>query len=149
MTTWRMPNAQQLIMVTDLQTPYATGKIALCKAAVALSQTTVKADLSAVEADFTGYAKKTLTAVGDPFIDPSGGVSFIVPTQQWDVDATPTVLNDIYGGWIEDSGGVLLLAFMFASAVPMNTVGQALALQTLINFFGTRGVIANVNGNTN
>jgi hypothetical protein len=142
-----IPVAEQIVVVTGLQTPYATGVIRLVKTAVLLTPNLVKADLTAVECDYSGYAAKTLTAVDLPYPDPAGGVSFAVPTQQFQVTvATPQVPNDVYGGWIEDADGNLLIAWMFTTPIQMAFPPQAIPLTLILTFFGQTLLTAVVGG---
>jgi len=141
------PTTEQLAAAAAIQTPFVTGKLKLIKATIALTPGMVAADLTAIECDFTGYVAKTLTALPAPYPDlVRGGVSWTQPTQTFAVGATPTVFNDVFGGWMEDSGGLLLQAFLFNAAIPMQAVGDALALELSPNFFGPGNLIATVNG---
>jgi hypothetical protein len=133
-----MVPSEQLAIVAAAQTPYITGKIHLCGTAVALTSATTLAELVAAEATFTGYAEVTLTTLPAPYPDGvNGGYSFNLPTVNFAVGASPTVTNDIYGGWWETSVPALLVAFQMLDAWPMQFAGQALNLDWIINFFGT------------
>lgn len=141
MANFIFPNTERIAAVTAIQTPFATGKIRLIQSPLTLTPGMNEADLVAVEADYTGYAAKTLTTLPAPYIDQvNGGVSFEIPTQQFDIGATPTVFNDIYGGWVEDSGANLLMAFTVINPYPMQGVGDALPLNLILNFFGSNQV---------
>lgn len=141
------PTANQLAAVTLMKTPYATGKLKLFKSAIPFVPTLAAADLDAIEADFTNYAAIVLSTLPAAYVDPvAGGVSFTIPTQQWDVDPTPTVGNDIFGGWIETSAGLLLMAWQLDSPYAMQLAGQSLALELTLNFFGSNQVYVDIGG---
>lgn len=141
------PTTSQLTAVGLLKTPYATGTMKLFKSALTLTEALVLADLTAIEADFTGYAPIDLTTLPAPYVDPvNGGVSFTIPTQQWDVGATPTVGNDIFGGWIETSGGALLMAWSIAAPFSMQSAGDSLPLELTFNYYGSNQVYATIAG---
>ena len=141
------PTSNQLAAVTLMKTPYATGLLKLFKSAITLVPTLATADLTAIEADFTGYAAITLTTLPAPYIDPvNGGVSFTIPTQQWNVSSTPTIGDDIYGGWIEDVTGKLLMAWALNTPFAMQSAGQSLPLELTLNFFGSNQVYVDIAG---
>lgn len=135
---WIYPNSELIALIASTRTLFATSLMKLTKAQIALSRTTVLADLTAVEADFTGYAAITLAAVGTSFFDGvRGGVSFSVPTQQWTVGAAPVTPNTVYGGWFESAAGALLLAWQIQDGYPMVATNDSLNLETLLNFYNS------------
>lgn len=141
------PTTNQLAAVTLMKTPYATGLLKLFKSAIPFVPTLLAADLAAIEADFSGYVAKTLVSLPAAYVDPvNGGVSFTIPTQQWNVASTPTVHNDIFGGWIEDAGGLLLMAWQIDSPYAMQLAGQSLPLELTLNFFGSNQVYVDIAG---
>lgn len=141
------PTSDQLAAVTLMKAPYATGLLKLFKEAIPFVPTLSAADLALIEADFTGYAAKTLTTLPEVYVDPvNGGVSFTIPTQQWNVGSTPTIGNDIFGGWIEDATGNLLMAWQIDSPYGMQNAGNSLPLELTLNFFGSNQVYVDIAG---
>ncbi len=135
-----IPNSELLVLIGTLKTAAATGKIRLFQSAITFSPALTAAALIAIEANYSGYAEITLTTLPTPYVDPSGGVTFAIPTQEFAVaTATPLVPNDIFGGWIEDTAGNLLFAFQF-TPWPMTVVGQVLPLTLFVNLFGPSGI---------
>jgi len=146
MVAFIFPTAEQITVAGAIKTPYATGVLKLFKSQIDLTLALAAADLAAIEADFSGYAAITLTTLPPVFVDGNrGGVSFQIPTQQWNVSDPATIQNDIYGGWIETAGGVLLMAWELLDAWPMTSPHSALALDVLINTYGTNQVYVNIN----
>lgn len=138
-------DAASLELIDGVTTPFATGKIKLVKTDFAPDRFTTIADL--VQADFSGYAAKTLTAVGTPYTDPIGGADMPIPSQEWAPTGDPPAIgNDIYGFWIEDAAGVLLLLVRFDNPVVMQVHGNALVLLVICNYFGAGVVQVIVNG---
>jgi hypothetical protein len=148
MLTFLYPAVNQLAMVTSIKTAYATGLLKLVKSAIAFTPNLDVATLTAIEADFSGYAAKTLTTLPPAYYDVvNGGVSFTIPTQQWTRTlGTPDVPNDIFGGWIENAGGDLLMAWGITTSWGMQAVGDALPLEITLNFFGTNELYLSIGG---
>jgi hypothetical protein len=145
MSTAVYPDVGGLTLSTVIDVPFATAKIKLFQTAVVPTRDTIKTDLT--EANFTGYTAKTLTAVGTPFLNVAGGIDTPIPSQEFVVTtATPVVGNDIYGYWIENAAGDLLLVVAFDNPVQMQVVGNALVLLILLNFFAVDAVNSTVNG---
>lgn len=114
-------------MATAQQTTLINAKVRLCKSVVPEDDNTVRADLVAIEADYTGYAAKVVAAFSGPFNDADGKAALISPLQNFNPSGS-TVTNSIYGGWVEDSTGVLLYVFRLANPVPMLSALSNLAL---------------------
>jgi hypothetical protein len=139
------PQAAEIVSVTAIQLPFKTASVGLFKETIAFGPFLAEADLVAIEANFTGYTRKTLTTLPAAFPDQqNGGASFVLPTQSFAVGSTPTVFNDIYGGWMEDSSANLLFAFQLATPWPMNEALVALNLDALFNFFGNNLTLGTV-----
>lgn len=133
---------QMLALVNDLVGDLATATVDLMKDNIDLSPTDVVATYTPHVADFTGYAQGTITASTAAAPDTVNGGAFTqVPTVEFAVGATPTVLNTIYGFWIATSGGspALILSAKFANPVPMNLPLAQLNLDVLQNLFGANG----------
>jgi hypothetical protein len=148
MLTFLYPTLNQLAMVTAIKTPYATGLLKLVKSAITFTPALTVADLTAIEADFSGYAPITLTTLPPAYLDiVNGGVSFTIPTVQWTRTlGTPDVGNDIWGGWIENAGGDLLMAWGITPTWGMQDVHDALPLEVTFNFFGTNNLYLSIAG---
>lgn len=117
----------------DLQTMLAGSKVKLFQNNVVVSITTVKADLTL--ATFTGYTDQTVTATGDPYIDPvNGGISITLPSHQFTTGDPTTIGNTIYGWWLELSGGDIILAGNFDTPINMTEPFQAIPLMLTLNF---------------
>lgn len=140
-------NVEQLRIITATQLPYKTGLAKLFQAQIAFSPLMVAADLAAIECDFTGYAAITETTLPDPFLDGlRGGYSFQVPTLQYNTGAAPVTGNDVWGGWFETAGGVLLCAWELQTSWPMQTIDQSMPIDLIINMFGSNQVYVNIAG---
>lgn len=114
-------------LIAQLQTYLALAVMHLAKAPPPSLKTTVLADLTAVEADYTGYAAKTLTAWTGPFNTSLGGSSILSPLASFSPTGT-TISNTIYGGWIESAGGVLELIFTLSTPVGLGSATDVLSL---------------------
>jgi hypothetical protein len=139
------PLANQIAMAGLIRTPYITGKARLFKAVIPFTPNIAAADLTAIEADFDGYAAVTFTTCGAVYVDPAGGASFDLARAAF-VDTGTTTPNDIYGGWVEDSGGLLLFAWQVTTPYPMTATLDAMNLDMVVNLFGPRGVVIVNNG---
>jgi hypothetical protein len=96
----------------------------LYKAAYTPTVGTVLADLTEIEADFTGYVAKTLTMT-QGYVDPLS--TPISQSQLLSFVATDAVTpNDIYG-WFVDDGTIVLAAGKFNVTVPMAVAGAELS----------------------
>jgi hypothetical protein len=147
MATFVFPTADQIVAVTAEQVPYKTGLVKLLKSAIALTPELAEADCVAAEADFSGYSAIAFTTLPAPYIDAvHGGVSFTTLNANFATGDPTTIGNDIYGGWIEDAMGALLVAFEFENPVSMNVPSQEINLQITINRFGDGSFIVTING---
>ena len=129
------PNVACLDVIGLMRTKLAGCSVHLYKSPFTPGAGTVLADLTAIEADFGGYAAITVTALLAAFIDPIGGASAQIGTVQFNADGT-TPDNIIYGAWVQATGTppVLYLAVQFDNPVPMSAVGDALPLDFKFNF---------------
>lgn len=117
----------------DLQTFLAGSKVKLFQNNVLITVNTLKSELTV--ATFTGYADQTITATGDPVIDPiNGGISITMPSFQWTTGDPTTVTNTIYGFWLETAGGDLILAGNFDDPINMTEPFQGIPLMITLNF---------------
>lgn len=119
----------QLAAITAKNTAVATGKIGLFTNNVPITADTPFSALT--EATFTGYAQKTLTAMGTPYIDPitgdyvSDGVSV-----SWQITALPG--TTIYGAFVLDSTMALQAAELFATPIALSVVNQGLSYSPVL-----------------
>lgn len=147
MAGFMYPLVEQLHLIGLLKTQMATGVLGLIKSPITFTPGLAEADFAAIEADFTGYARITLTTLPAAFSDPiNGGVSFQIPTQQWTTSSSVTVANAIYGGWIEDSTGLLLMAWQINVPWQMGQPNVALPLDLLVNQYGSNQVLVSIQG---
>lgn len=111
------------------QTFEALSKVRLFQSGmVELSPATVKADLEAAEATFSGYPAGgiAITAFLSPILAPEGGYAIQSPTVQFATDDPTTTPNLIGGFWLESAAGAVILATQFNTPVPMQVPGQGL-----------------------
>lgn len=139
------PLSDQITEMAAVRTPYITAKHRLFKAAIVFTESLTVADLAAIEADFDGYVEVTYTTCGAVYVDPAGGVSFDLTVALF-LDTGNVTPNDIYGGWVEDSGGDLLFAWQLQVPYSMAANLDAMNVNTVINRFGPRNVVIVVNG---
>jgi hypothetical protein len=130
------PNVGSLKIAATIKTFMALAVIKLFKSALTLTPSTTKAQLDAVEANFDGYAPQTVTAWLAPYLDPAGGASIQSGTKQFDYGpaASPPVTNNVFGFWIEDAAGDLIVAGTFTAPVSMAQVGDSIPLSAVLNY---------------
>lgn len=107
-------------------------KVGLIKAAVAPSKDTVLADV--MEADFTGYAQKAVTAWTAVFDDLSGKPSVRTGSNHWQpTDAVSP--NVIYGQILVDTAGTTLLGVeIFDTPVNLPDANEAFDSEVTFSF---------------
>lgn len=129
------PNGGAMILAATVRTSLAGSKLCLYQAiANPLSVSTVLADFT--EADYSGYAQKTITNFLAAYLDPTGGASIQSGTQQFQF-VTPVgdpVTNTILGFYLLDSDGDLILAGSFENSVAMAADGDAIPMNVVLNF---------------
>lgn len=102
------------------------GKLKLFKNDFTPTPATVIGDF--IEADFSGYAAKTIAAFGAVHTNPDGSAEVASPLEQFD-HSGGAVSNLVYGWWFETAAGVLIMSERFASApIPMAVVGDSILL---------------------
>jgi hypothetical protein len=77
-------------------------------------------------ADFTSYAEVTPVFTG-PFPDQVNGPFLRTALNAFQVSATPTQTNLIYGWYMQDAGGLLICSFRFPTPIPMIAPSTPLA----------------------
>lgn len=125
------PNVGALHNLELMRTDLALCKVNLFQNDVAISPSTVKADLTV--ATFSGYTAATVTALLPAYLDPAGGASAQIATQQFN-HTGGGVANVIYGAWVETAAGDLILVIKFDQGIPMNAVGDSIPLDIKFNF---------------
>jgi len=104
--------------------------------AAPLSVSTKLSDFT--EANYSGYAPKTIAAMNAPYLDPAGGATISTPSQQFDfeppVPPALAVTNVIFGWYLANPGSGLLVCGSFDEPIAMAAVGDAIPLQVLMNF---------------
>jgi hypothetical protein len=116
------PKGGAIVTAAAVQTFLALSVLKLFKTDLSITANTPKADLTAAEADYEGYTAKTITAWHDPYLDPGGGASIDSGEQIfYYVDAGPHTGNQIYGFWVEDAAGdvVIMGAFIDDNGLPL------------------------------
>jgi hypothetical protein len=132
------PNVGSLWLAGIVQTALAASEIRLYQTgSVTLSALTVLADLTAAEADYTGYAAEAVATWFDPLLNPLGGASIESGLVQFQIDAPYTVSNEIQGWWVETAGGTLVCAGDFAVAKSLVGAGDGIPFNVELIFGGT------------
>lgn len=129
------PNVGAMAIANVQRTALAGSKLKLYKAiSQPLAPGTVLANLT--EADFSGYAEKTITNFLAAYIDPAGGASIQSGTQQFQFVAPvgDPVVNTVLGFFLTTAAGVLVLVGSFDGSVPMTADGDAIPLNVVLNF---------------
>lgn len=125
------PTAQLLEILTALAAgDYAAVVMKLYQNDVTPTPLTVVGDLT--EATFSGYAAVTALDYGSPYMNLDGYAEMDLPSQQFDHSAGATA-NNVYGMWIEKTGGGLLYAARFDSA-PLPMIDATNAIVVLSRF---------------
>lgn len=128
------PTAGSLWLAGITRTALAASILKLFQSSLVPNVNTVKADLDAAEADFTGYAPITLTTWGAAYISSAGGAAINSPCGQFDTDDPTTVANNIGGAWVETAGGLLVIIDAFPDAIPMNAPNMSIPVQEILRF---------------
>jgi hypothetical protein len=139
------PLSDQITEMGAVRNPYITGKHKLFQSPIVFTPALSQADLTAIEATFTGYAAVTYSTCGPVYIDPAGGVSFDTTVAVF-IDTGPAIPNNIYGGWIEDAAANLLVAWQISVPYVMSQALDTMNVNLLINRFGPRNVVVQING---
>lgn len=125
------PNVGALAVVGTLRTALEDCTVDLYQNDYTPSPGTVIGDLTV--ADFSGYGQKTVADLLAAYIDPAGGASAQIATQQWD-HSGGGVSNTVYGFYVRTAGGVLILAGRFAEPIPMAAIGDSIPLDIKFRF---------------
>lgn len=130
------PNSSTIVIAGLVQDELALSKLRLFQEGFVPSIATTRAELVAAEADYTGYPAGgvEVTAWLDPILNPIGGASIDMPTEQFAAAAPYTVGNTIGGYWIETAGGVLIVVGTFATPIPIGAAGQGFPMTLTLVF---------------
>lgn len=122
-----VPKAARVKQLTTLKTEiFDTGKLKLFQNNVSPTVNTVVGDLD--EADFTGYAEKTVTAYGAAFLDPSNNATILSPVETWTATVPNLVPQTVYGVYALDADGDLAFMERFATPVEIPEAGGTVAI---------------------
>jgi hypothetical protein len=113
------------VEATAAQTRMAGSKMHLFQFGFTPSPTSTLADFEAEEADFDGYAEKTLATWAAPILAGVGYMTY-APTQTfaWTLDVD-SVGNQIGGHWLETAGGELIGYTIYDPSIPLQGAGMA------------------------
>lgn len=129
------PNVGTLWVANNMQADLANSVLHLYQDSLSPGVLTTLAELSAAEADYDGYAAKTITAWLNELLNPAGGASIQAPTQQFEyVDGVGHVGNNIGGWYLVSSGGALVAIGTFPSPIALVANGQGIPLDILLRF---------------
>lgn len=115
----------------DVAGTLAAVKIKLTKAQIAILPSTILADLTAIEADYTGYALHTITWDA-PSLDLAGAVQVVGSISVFRPTGT-TVTNQIYMCYIVDTTAAILYfaGDLDGAPIPMLSALNQLQLQVV------------------
>lgn len=125
------PNVSASHLCTLLDADLVNCKVKLFQNDYQPNPDTVKANLTV--ATFSGYADKTVAALLPPYYDPIGGASTQIGTLQWDHNGGVNA-NTIFGWWVENAGGDLIIVGRFDTPVGMSSLGDSIPLDIKFNF---------------
>lgn len=129
---YAIAKASELKQLLTLKTEVLDGgTIDLYQNDITPTPDTVVGDLDV--ATFTGYAQVTLTTFSAPYLNADGAGAVLTPLAQFNTAAPYTVGNVVYGYWIEDVDGALLLAGRFPNA-PITMAGAGDHIAALIEY---------------
>lgn len=126
------PNGGQLWLAGITRTALANSVVSLFQNTITPTVLTTKAELEAAEADYDGYAPKTVANWNEPFLG-SLGAAIQMPVQQFQPtgSTTPNIIN---GAWVETAGGVLVFIVTFPASVSMASAADAIPLSEILRF---------------
>lgn len=86
------------------------------------------------EADYSGYLAIPALAFGAVYVSGDGGAKTTLPSQQFD-HSGGIVANDIYGWYLTDAGGALLMAQRFDDApIEMSTASHSIIVLLTLGY---------------
>lgn len=114
-----------LVEATAAQARMANSVMHLFKQGFIPAPTSVLADFQAQEADFDGYAAKTIATFADPVLAGTGYMTYgPAQTFAWS-HVADDVGNQIGGHWLETAGGELIGYTVYDPTIPVQGAGQA------------------------
>lgn len=127
------PRAGQQWLAGIVRTALAASEMKLYQSSLVPTELTTLAELTAAEADFTGYAPIAMANWGAVFQSPLGA-AIQSPLNQFQVTAPVVTTNDIGGAWVETAGGVLVVIISFPEPVAMATALSAIPLTAILRY---------------
>lgn len=130
------PQSGALQIASLVQDGLAGAEIHLYQQPVQINPQLTLAQMTEIEATFDGYAAQTVAAWSDPYLDPNGGATISSGYHQFNfaVEASPSVTNNIYGLYVVDAHGNLIIVFSFPTPAPMFQTGDAVPCNVLLNY---------------
>jgi hypothetical protein len=134
MPTILYPDVGAMTNLGLIKTHMVSCKCKLYTNSVVLSRNTLKTDLT--EATFDGYVAATIAALLAVYINPAGGAICQVPKTQFDYGpaGSPPVTEIVYGWWLEDAAGNLIIVGDFDTPIPMAEVGNSVVVDVALTF---------------
>lgn len=128
------PNVGALFVAGKMKTALAGCKLRLFQdgMGIVVGPSLTAAQLIAAEATFDGYAAITIAAMTAPLLNPVGGASISTGSQQFAIAAPYTVTNVIAGGWLEDSTGVLVMAWSYGTPKALVNPGDGIPVEQIL-----------------
>lgn len=139
MNPFLYPNVGALWVAAQMQAALAASKLGLFQSGtITLQASTTLADITAVEADYTGYVAggQTITTWTDPLLNPAGGASIESGLFQFAIASPYTVPNSIQGWFITETGGELVCAGDFPQPKAMVGAGDGIPFNVELIFAG-------------
>jgi len=116
-------------LATLRKTALANSTLHLFKEGFNPSVNSALAEFTAVEADYTTYAAKTIAAWNDPALASVSGYNLTAPLQSFLLASTPAVPNMIGGWFLVHSDGTTLIDFgTFDPPRPMQVGDQTIQI---------------------
>jgi len=124
-----------LVLAGFVQAALALSILHLFKSSLTPTVDTTDVMFDAAEADYDGYAAKTITAWQAPGYAAVGGSSINCGYDQFNyVNAGPGVANSIGGFWLEDAAGAVILYGTFPKPYTMAVNGDIVPVEIVLNF---------------
>lgn len=140
------PRSAALVIADQVRGIVAGGALHLVKESFNPTDLTTLAEMDAIEADYSGYAAKTIAAWGASYTPPEGGAAIRSGEQQFnfvpETPPTPDVTNLIYGWYYTLASEVgppavpvrLFVVGTFDNPQPMSALGDATFVNIQLGF---------------
>lgn len=137
MATQVYPNEGALWLAGVVRTALAASHMNLFQnGTVTLSPSTTLAQLTAVVADYTGYAEQDIATWFAPLLNPLGGASIESGLLQFAIAAPYTVSNTIQGWYLTNAADELVCAGDFAAPRDLVGAGDGIPFNVELIFGG-------------